>query len=87
MDPEMKKQIEEIEAIIKKYNPNADFEKLYKAFHYLPEWKQITYTNSFDYHQVNVLEWDLQTIYTWLNRMVSIFWYSAEFSCNEGGIA
>ena len=64
-----------------------NIEKLYKAFHYLPEWKQITYTNSFDYHQVNVLEWDLQTIYTWLNRMVSIFWYSAEFSCNEGGIA
>ncbi len=34
MDPEMKKQIAEIEAIIRKYNPNADFEKLYKAFEY-----------------------------------------------------
>ena len=54
-------------------------EKLYKAFHYLPEWKEITYTNSFDYHQVNALEWDLNTIYTWLNRMTSIFWNSAEF--------
>ena len=64
-----------------------NIEKLYKAFHYLPEWKEITYTNSFDYHQVNALEWDLQTIYTWLNRMVSIFWHSAEFYCNEGGIA
>ena len=64
-----------------------NIEKLYKGFHYLPEWKEITYTNSFDYHQVNVLEWDLQTIYTWLNRMVSIFWHSAEFYCHEGGIA
>ena len=62
-------------------------EKLYNAYHYLPEWKQITYTNSFDYHQVNALEWDLNTIYTWLERMVSIFWHSDEFSAGEGGIA
>ena len=62
-------------------------EKLYNTFHYLPEWKQITYTNSFDYHQVNALEWDLNTIYTWLERMVSIFWHSNEFNAGEGGIA
>ena len=62
-------------------------EKLYNAYHYLPEWKQITYTNSFDYHQVNAVEWDLNTIYTWLERMVSIFWHSDEFSAGEGGIA
>lgn len=62
-------------------------EKLYNTFHYLPEWKQITYTNSFDYHQVNALEWDLNTIYTWLERMVSILWHSNEFNAGEGGIA
>lgn len=61
--------------------------KLYEAYHYLPDWKDITFTNSLNYTQVNVLEWDLNAIYTWLNRMVSIFWHSAEFSCNEGGIA
>lgn len=62
-------------------------EKLYNAFHYLPEWKEITYTNSFDYHQVNALEWDLHTIYIWLERMVSIFWHADEFNAGEGGIA
>lgn len=62
-------------------------EKLYNTFHYLPEWKQITYTNSFDYHQVNALEWDLNTIYTWLERMVSVFWHADEFNAGEGGIA
>lgn len=61
--------------------------KLYTAFHYLPDWKEITYTNSMDFEQANVLEWDLQIIYTWLNRMVSIFWHSAEFLLGEGGIA
>lgn len=61
--------------------------KLYNAFHYFPEWKEITYTNSLDFEQANILEWDLQAIYTWLNRMVSIFCHSAEFYCNEGGIA
>ena len=62
-------------------------EKLYNAFHHLPEWKEITYTNSFDYHQVNALEWDLHTIYIWLERMVSIFWHADEFNAGEGGIA
>lgn len=61
--------------------------KLYNAYHYLPDWRDITFTNSLNFTQVNVLEWDLNAIYTWLNRMVSIFWHSAEFSCNEGGIA
>lgn len=65
----------------------TNINKLYKGYHYLPDFKEITFTNSLDFTQANVLEWDLNTIYTWLNRMVSIFWHSAEFYCNEGGIA
>jgi len=34
VNPEMEKQIAEIEGIIRKYNPNGDFAKLYKAFEY-----------------------------------------------------
>jgi len=34
-----------------------------------------------------VLEWDLHAIYTWLNRMMEIFWHSGSFSLNEGGFA
>lgn len=64
-----------------------NIKKLYDAYVYLPTWKEITYSNSLDYEQVNVMEWDLQTIYDWLCRMVSIFWYSNEFHTGEGGIA
>ena len=64
-----------------------NIQKLYEAFVYLPEWKEITYTNSLNFEQVNVLEWDLQTIYEWLCRMVSIFCHSNEIYTGEGGIA
>lgn len=65
----------------------TNIKKLYDGYHYLPDWKEITFTNSLDFTQANVLEWDLNAIYTWLNRMVSIFWHSAEFYSGEGGIA
>lgn len=61
--------------------------KLYKAFHYLSEFKEITFTNSLTFEQVNVMEWDLETIYKWLKRMIDAFWYSNEANLNEGGIA
>lgn len=60
--------------------------KLYAAYHSFPEWCEITMTNSLDFTQVNAMEWDLKMIYTWLNRMVSIFWHCGTFSLSEGGI-
>lgn len=61
--------------------------RLHQGFYSLPDWREITYTNSLEFAQVNTLEWDLKTIYTWLSRMVAAFYHSGEFSMNEGVIA
>lgn len=64
-----------------------NIQKLYAVYHSLPDFREITITGSMDFEQANVLEWDLHTIYTWLNRMMEIFWHSGSFSLNEGGFA
>ena len=64
-----------------------NIQKLYAAYHYLPDFREITITGSMDFEQANVLEWDLHAIYIWLNRMMTIFWHSGSFSLNEGGFA
>ncbi|MDD4688317.1 MAG: hypothetical protein PHE51_01035 [Eubacteriales bacterium] len=56
---------------------------LHETFILLPDWREISFTNSLDFEQVNVLEWDLQLIYNWLSRMVSAFWYSGELYSGE----
>ena len=61
--------------------------RLYRGYHSLPDWREITYTNSLDFGQVNAVEWDLHRIYIWLNRMVSAFWHCGEFFCGGGVIA
>lgn len=65
----------------------GNIEKLYKAFQYNPDWKEIAYTGSLDYIEANVMEWDLHTMYVWLERMQKAFFYSNEGYCSEGGIA
>lgn len=52
-----------------------------------PDFWEITITNSMDFEQVNVLEWDLRAIYIWLERMMESFWHSGSFSLGEGGFA
>ena len=64
-----------------------NIQKLYAVYHYLPDFREITITGSMDFEQANVLEWDLHAIYTWLNRMMDIFYYSGLFLLNEGGFA
>lgn len=61
--------------------------KIHQTYLLLPDFREIVYTNTLNYTQVNVLEWDLNVIYTWLSRMVSMFGYSGEFASAEGGIA
>lgn len=51
---------------------------LHNTFHALPEWREISFTNSLNFDQVNIMEWDLHTINTWLSKMVAIFCYSGE---------
>ena len=60
-----------------------NIERLHLGYSMLPDWRQITYTNSLDFGQVNILEWDLMTIYTWLSRMVAAFCRLGEFHANE----
>ena len=40
-----------------------------------------------DFVQVNTLEWDLKTIFTWLSRMVAVFCRLGEFHVSEGVMA
>ena len=49
----------------------VNVEALQEGFYSLPDWREIVYNNTMDYNQANALEWDLQTIYDWLGRMVS----------------
>ncbi len=56
---------------------------LYNTFHTLPDWRDITFTQSLDFDQVNAMEWDLQTIYTWLSKMAAAFLYSGELYSGE----
>lgn len=64
-----------------------NIQKLYDAYHHLPDFREITITNSMNFEQVNVLEWDLHAIHIWLERMMESFWHSGSFSLNEGGFA
>ena len=61
-----------------------NIERLHLGFSSLPDWREIAYTNSLDFEQVNILEWDLRTIYIWLSRMVAAFSRLGEFHVNEG---
>ena len=36
-----------------------NIQKLYAAYHYLPDFREITITGRMDFEQANVLEWDL----------------------------
>lgn len=56
---------------------------LQNGFYSLPDWREIVYNNTLGYEQANALEWDLQAIYTWLQRMVASFWYSGEIYGGE----
>lgn len=51
---------------------------LQTGFYSLPDWREIVYNNTMDYVQANALEWDLQTLYDWLQRMCAAFIYSGE---------
>lgn len=62
-------------------------EKLYKAFQYNPDWRKISYSGSLNYREANDIEWDLNSVYIWLNRMAAVFIYSNDCYSNEGGIA
>lgn len=56
---------------------------LQQGFYSLPDWREIVYNNTLGYEQANALEWDLQAIYTWLQRMVASFMYSGEIYGGE----
>lgn len=58
-------------------------EALQQGFYSLPDWREIVYNNTLDFGQCNALEWDLQSIYTWLQRMTSAFVYSGELFGGE----
>lgn len=62
-------------------------EKLYKAFQYNPDWRKISYSGSLNYNEANDIEWDLNSVYIWLNRIAAVFIYSNDCYLNEGGIA
>ena len=48
-------------------------DNLQQGFYSLPDWREIVYNNTIDFNQANALEWDLQTIDIWLQRMMAAF--------------
>ena len=56
---------------------------LQAGFYSLPDWREIVYNNTLGYEQANALEWDLYTIYVWLERMVAAFVYAGEIYAGE----
>lgn len=62
----------------------SNVEALQTAFYSLPDWREITYTASIDFNQANALEWDLQIIDVWLQRMIAgMQRYSGTFYAGE----
>lgn len=53
-------------------------DNLQQGFYSLPDWREIVYNNTIDFNQANALEWDLQTIDIWLQRMMAAFFYCGE---------
>lgn len=49
----------------------SDVDALQAGFYSLPDWREIIYNNTLNFEQVNALEWDLQRIYDWLEKMVA----------------
>ena len=64
-----------------------NIERLHRGYSSLPDWREVTYSNSLNFIQVNTLELDLKTIYTWLSSMVAAFCHLGEFHVNEGVMA
>ena len=54
---------------INRIRTNVD--ALQTGFYSLPDWREIVYNNTLDFNQANALEWDLNAIETWLNRMLA----------------
>lgn len=51
----------------------ANVDALQTGFASLPDWQEIVYNNTMTFGQANVLEWDLQRLYDWLQSMVEGF--------------
>ena len=51
----------------------ANVDALQTGFASLPDWQDIVYNNTMTFGQANVLEWDLQRLYDWLQSMVEGF--------------
>lgn len=58
-------------------------DNLQQGFYSLPDWREIVYNNTIDFNQANALEWDLQTIDIWLQRMMAAFFYCGELYSGE----
>ena len=56
---------------------------LQEGFYSLPDWREIVYNNTLDFGQANALEWDLQRLYVWLERMAGAFVYAGEVYAGE----
>lgn len=60
-----------------------DVDALQGAFLPLPDWREILYANSMDWRKANDIEWDLQALQTWLQRLEQSQWGSGEIGCFE----
>lgn len=51
----------------------TNVDALQNGFYSIPDWQDIVYNQTMNFSQANALEWDLQTLYNWLQSMVEGF--------------
>lgn len=49
----------------------------------IPDWRVIEYSNTMSWQQMNATEWDIQTIFTWLEKVMAFLFYSGEIYSGE----
>lgn len=54
-----------------------------KGFYSLSDWRDIACKDNPNFEDINTLEWDLQSIYQWLNLMMLNFTFSGEIYAGE----
>lgn len=49
----------------------------------IPDWREIEISNTMSWQQMNATEWDIQTIFTWLEKVMAFLFYSGEIYSGE----
>ena len=61
----------------------ANVDTLRNCLYAIPDWRAIEYSNTMSWQQMNATEWDIQMIFTWLEKVMTSLFYSGEIYSGE----